>query len=138
MHNFIKNSKADVVLIILEPHPKSNLPLLNHCTFACESYSTLTYLRQQICRKKLKLNSNFSLFLYTGKKVLIGIYLFYLQGIKLQPKLELTMLTRMGSYILLMQKWMFIDNVMNLKILNRKYDLYIIFITSLLSSESHL
>ncbi len=35
----------DIVLMILEPHPKSNLPLLDNCRFCCESDRTITYLR---------------------------------------------------------------------------------------------
>lgn len=35
----------DIVLMILEPHPKSKLPLLDSCRFCCESDRTITYLR---------------------------------------------------------------------------------------------
>lgn len=62
----------DVVLMILEPHPKSNLPLLDNCRFCCESDRTITYLREQLCNKKLKCNPSRSFFIYTGKTLLVG------------------------------------------------------------------
>lgn len=66
------DAPSDLVFIILEPHPKSTLPVLENCRFCCEADRSLAYLKEQICNKKLKINPNRSLYLYTGRVLLVG------------------------------------------------------------------
>lgn len=62
-----------MVLLILEPHRKSYLPLLGNCRFCLEKQNTVNYLREQIFVKKLNMSPNNNLFLFIGKKMIVTL-----------------------------------------------------------------